>query len=68
MLEIELASSLQGLTWSQLLFLYPTRHFIMRSHKVSKPQDAYLEFYDSSEIWQAPTAEMPVKFQSDAII
>ena len=35
-------------------FQYPIRRLIVRSCKVSKPWDLYLELYDRSEIWQAP--------------
>ena len=38
-----------------------------RSCEVSKPRDSGLHFFHRSEIWRSP-AEMPVKFQSDAII
>ena len=32
---------------------YPKRRLSVRSRKVSKPQDLYLELSDRSEIWQA---------------
>ena len=32
---------------------YPKRRLFVRSRKVSKPRDLYLEFCDRSEIWQA---------------
>ena len=32
---------------------YPKRRLFVRSHKVSKPRDLYLELSDRSEIWQA---------------
>ena len=32
---------------------YPKRRLFVRSRKVSKPRDLYLEFSDRSEIWQA---------------
>ena len=32
---------------------YPKRRFSVRSRKVSKPRDLYLELSDCSEIWQA---------------
>ena len=35
-------------------FQYPIRRLVVRSRKVSKPRDLYLELYDRSEIWQAP--------------
>ena len=35
-------------------FQYHRRRLIVRSRKVSKPQDVYLELYDRYEIWQAP--------------
>ena len=35
-------------------FQYPIRRLIVRSRKVSKPRDFYLELSDRSEIWQAP--------------
>ena len=35
-------------------FQYTVRRLIVWSCKVSKPWDLYLEFYDRSEIWQAP--------------
>ena len=35
-------------------FQYPIRRLMVRSHKVLKLQDLYLELYDRSEIWQAP--------------
>ena len=35
-------------------FQYPIRRLAVRSRKVSKPRDLYLELYDRSEIWQAP--------------
>ena len=34
-------------------FQYPIRRLTVRSHKVSKARDLYLELYDRSEIWQA---------------
>ena len=37
-------------SWSP--FQYPIRRLIVRSRKVSKPQDWCLEFSDCSEIWQ----------------
>ena len=49
----------------------PIRRLIERYRKVSKPRELYLNFHDHPEIWQAPNstaAEVPVKFQSDAII
>ena len=33
---------------------YPKRRLSVRSHKVSKPRDLYLELPDRSKIWQAP--------------
>ena len=33
-------------------FQYPIRRLIVRSRKVSKPRDSYLELSDRSEIWQ----------------
>ena len=39
-------------TWT--LFQYSIRRLIVRSRKVSKPRDLYLELSDRSEIWQAP--------------
>ena len=38
-------------TWAT--FQYPIRRLTVRSHKVSKPQDLYLELSDRSEICQA---------------
>ena len=35
-------------------FQYPIRRLTVRSRKVSKPWDLYLELSDRSEIWQAP--------------
>ena len=35
-------------------FQYPIRRLIVRSRKVSKPPDLYLESSDRSEFWQAP--------------
>ena len=35
-------------------FQYPIRRLAVRSRKVSKPRDLYLELSDRSEIWQAP--------------
>ena len=35
-------------------FQYPISRLTVRSHKVSKPRDLYLELSDRSEIWQAP--------------
>ena len=32
---------------------YPKRRLSVRSRKVSKPRDLYLELFDRSEIWQA---------------
>ena len=39
-------------TWAT--FQYPIRRLTVRSHKVSKPRDLYLELSDRSEICQAP--------------
>ena len=39
---------------SRTLFQYSIRRLIVRSRKVSKPRDLYLELSDRSEIWQAP--------------
>ena len=36
------------------LFQYPIIRLIVRSRKVSQPQDMYLELHDRSEIWQTP--------------
>ena len=36
------------------LFWYLIRRLTLRSSKVSKPQDLYLELSDRSEIWHAP--------------
>ena len=36
-----------------VMFPYPIRRFIVRSRKVSKPRDLYLELSNRSEIWQA---------------
>ena len=52
-------------------FQHPIRRLIVRSRKVSKPWDLYLELSDRSEIWQAPgqhAAQVPVKSQSDTNI
>ena len=38
---------------TRALFKYPIRRLIIRSHKVSKPQDLYLELSNRSRIWQA---------------
>ena len=35
-------------------FQYPVGRLTVRSRKVSKPRDLYLELSDRSEIWQAP--------------
>ena len=47
-----ISSSSSQVTWGP--FQYPIRHLIVRSRKVLKLQDLYLELYDRSEIWQAP--------------
>ena len=50
---------------------YPKRRLSVRSRKVSKPGDLYLELSNRSEIWQAlgsSAADVPVKFQSDTTI
>ena len=44
----------QYLLMPRARFQYPIRRLIVRSHKVSKPRDLYLELYDRSEIRQAP--------------
>ena len=36
------------------LVQYPTKRFIVRSHKASKPRDLYIELSDRSDIWQTP--------------
>ena len=44
--------------------IYPTRHLIVRSRKVSEQRDLYLEMYGRSEIWQhlgSSAAEVLVK-------
>ena len=38
---------------ARALFQYLIRRLTIRSLKVSKPRDLYLELYDCSEIWQA---------------
>ena len=38
---------------TKALFQYPIRRFIVRSRKISKPRDLYLELIDRSKIWQA---------------
>ena len=42
------------LNTTRVPFQYPIRRLIVRSRKVSKPRDLYLESSDRSEIWQAP--------------
>ena len=48
-----------NLTCAQLQ--YTIRRLIVRSRKVSKPHDLYLELADRSKIWQA----VPLKFECD---
>ena len=38
---------------TRAMFLYPIRHLIVRSHKVSKSWALYVELSDRFEIWQA---------------
>ena len=57
----------------QALFQYPIRHLIVRSRKISKPQDLYFELADRLKFDRhldstAAAADVPVKFQSDVII
>ena len=46
--------SVQSVQRIWTLFQYSIRRLIVRSRKVSKPRDLYLELSDRSEIWQAP--------------
>ena len=46
-----LLSQFQPTTWAPSQ--YPKRRLSVRSRKVSKPRDLYLELSDRSEIWQA---------------
>ena len=39
--------------WSRAPSQYPKRRLFVKSRKVSKPRDLYLELSDRSEIWQA---------------
>ena len=42
-----------GFRDTRALFHYPQRRLIVRSHKVSKSRDSYLNLSDRSDIWQA---------------
>ena len=62
-------ASVKIMAWA--LSQYPKRRLSVRSRKVSKPGDLYLELSNRSEIWQAlgsSAADVPVKFQSDTTI
>ena len=52
--ELSVTSAIIGNMATRAPFQYPIRRLIVRSRKVSKPRDLYLELSDRSEIWQAP--------------
>ena len=56
-------------SWAQSQ--YPKKRLSVRSRKVSKPRDLYLELFDRYEIkrhFGSSAADVPVKFQSDTTI
>ena len=47
------------------MFQYPIRRLIVRSRKLTKQQDLYLQLLDCSKIF---AADVPVKFQNETLI